>query len=89
MWRESFPLAPAEYDLAVRYPCLVLHSGKEVLLILFYDYDRTVAALSLALAPELQNPVSKHCIPNSISSSFLCRPFFGLNLGLWATYRDG
>lgn len=66
--------------------------AKEVLLILFCDYDGTVAALSLAPAPKLQNPVPKHCIPNSTSSSFLRRLDFWAGLGTmgsvprWITY---
>src|SRR5947209_178402 len=51
---------------------------------LFCDYDCTVAALSLALAlaPETRNPVSNHCIPTSISSSFRSWAcfFFGAEL---------
>src|ERR1700722_19767910 len=66
--------------------------AKEALLILFCDCDCTVAALSLALAPELQNPVSNHCIPDSISSSLLRRLVFWAGLGTmgslsrWMTY---
>src|SRR5271170_4408707 len=66
--------------------------AKEVLLILFCDYNCTVAAQSLALVPELQNPASNHCIPNSFSSSFLRRLVFWAGLetmgsvSRWMTY---